>query len=231
MRVQHPEGLARVEKGQNKHKSYKIPYIPRIMDKKYVSFDVEASGRTPGRYSMLSLGACIVGEREKTFYREIKPISRKYVSEAMRIGCLGLRCLDDLRHLGKYNPKSNNFSPLKVLEVLDERGDLPEKVMKDYAEWIIANTKGFKPIEAAAPIKFDSMFTTYYFDNFYNEENPFGHSGEDMNSFYRGIVKNVNASMEDLALRDERGLPHNALEDAIQQAKEFEEVLKMIKSV
>jgi len=31
------------------------------MDKKYVSFDVEASGRSPGKYSMLSLGACIVG--------------------------------------------------------------------------------------------------------------------------------------------------------------------------
>ena len=201
------------------------------MNKKYISFDVEASGKTPGKYSMLSLGACIVGEREKIFYREIKPISKNYILEAMKIGSSGLHCLVDLKQLDEYNPKSKYFNPVKVLEVLDKKGNSPEEVMKDYADWIKENTKGFKPTEAAAPIKFDGMFTSYYFDNFYDGENPFGHSGEDMNSFYRGVIKNLNANMKDLPRREKEDLSHNSLEDAIRQAKAFEEVLKMMKEI
>src|SRR3989344_3360365 len=158
------------------------------MQKKYISFDVEASGPTPGKYSMLSLGACIVGDTSVQFYREIKPISKNFVLEAMRVGALGLRCLDDLKGQEEYDPKSKNFNPAKVLELLQEKGDAPEKVMAEYANWIKTNTAGFKPVEAAAPIKFDAMFSTWYFDNFYPEENPVGYSGEDMNTLYRGLV-------------------------------------------
>ena len=199
------------------------------MNKKYVSFDIEASGRSPGKNSMLSIGACLVDDISKTFYREIKPISDGFMLEAMRIGCLGLHCLDKYRHLEEYNPKHDNFNPRKVLELLSDVGEEPKHVMSDYNDWIIENTKGYRAIEAAAPIKFDCMYSTYYFDNFYDGENPFGHSGEDMNSFYRGLKKNVKVSMKNLKLRDERGLPHNALEDAIQQAKEFKIVLDMLK--
>lgn len=200
------------------------------MKKMYISFDVEASGRTPGKYSMLSLGACIVGNTSAQFYRELKPISKNFSLEAMKVSALGLRCLDALRHLDEFNPKSDKFNPLKVLNVLEEKGEDPRKVMADYADWIRTNAAGFTPIEAAAPIKFDGMFTTWYFDNFYEGINPLGYSGEDMNSFYRGLTKNPNASMRDLNMRNENALTHNALEDAIQQAKEFEKVLELAKN-
>ena len=49
-----------------------------------------------------------------------------------------------------------------------------------------------------------------------------------MNSMYRGLTRNIYASMKDLKVRNERGLSHNALEDAIQQAKEFEIVLSLL---
>lgn len=55
----------------------------------YISVDIEASGPIPGEYSMLSLGACVVGDTAKTFYREIKPITDKYVQRAFR----GLRLI------------------------------------------------------------------------------------------------------------------------------------------
>lgn len=195
------------------------------MEKKYVSVDVETSGPTPGKYSMLSLGACIVGETHIQFYRELKPISQYYIMEAMRVGAKGLECL----HYGEdFDTESKNFKPVKVLEVLSRRGEEPIKVMNDFAEWINQNTKGFKPVEAAAPIKFDGMFTAWYFDNFYSKENPLGYSGEDINSMYRGLTKNRNAKIEQLRLRDGE-LPHNALEDAIIQAKEFERVLELMK--
>ena len=40
----------------------------------YISVDVETSGPIPVEFSLLSLGACIVGNTSKTFYAEIKPL-------------------------------------------------------------------------------------------------------------------------------------------------------------
>lgn len=197
------------------------------MDKKYISFDIESTGPTPGRYSMIAIGACIVGDTPVQFYREIRPLNMNLVPEAMKVSALGLRCLD--KSDDELNPKSERFNPGKVLEALAKKGDSPEKVMADYAEWIKANTAGFRPVEAAAPIKFDGMFTAWYFDNFYSGENPFGHSGEDMNSVYRGVRKDINASMRDLNMRGKSGLLHNALDDAVQQALEFEKVMELMR--
>lgn len=197
------------------------------MGKKYVSFDVETSGPTPGKYSMLSLGACVVGDTSTQFYREIKPISKHLLIPAMRISAKGLKCLVDLEG-DEFNPGSEDFNPHKVLDVLYEKGEDPRNVMNDYATWVREIAKGFKLVEVAAPIKFDGMFTTWYFDNFYEGKNPFGHSGEDINSMYRGVMKDINAHTAEFNIRGE-DLPHNALEDAIIQAREFEKVLELLK--
>jgi hypothetical protein len=197
------------------------------MDKKYVSFDIEATGGTPGKYAMISLGACLVGDTSVQFYREIKPISRNVIPAAMRVSAKGLRCLEDLKHLDEFNVDSSTFNPQRVLDVLEEKGLYPEQVMIDYADWVHKVTRGFKPVEAAAPIKFDGMFTGWYFDNFYDGNNPFGHTGEDINSLYRGATGDINAHIVQLGIRGD-DLPHNALEDAIIQAREMEEVLKML---
>jgi hypothetical protein len=101
--------------------------------------------------------------------------------------------------------------------------------MNEYNEWVLENTIGYKPVEVARPIKFDGMFTAYYFDNFFDGSNPFGHIGEDITSLYRGVMKDLTLSIKDLGLQDERIIPHNALDDALQQAKEFNYVLKLLK--
>lgn len=198
------------------------------MEKKYISVDIEASGPTPGRYSMLALGACIVENTNIQFYRELKPISKNFIIDAMKKGCLGLKCLEDKKHLLEYNPRSSKFKPELILELLEDSGEDPKKVMRDFADWIVKNTKGFRAIEAAAPIKFDGMFTAYYFDNFYGK-NPFGHSGEDINSFYRGIKRDTNVNIHELKIYS-KNLSHNALQDAISHAKSFEKILDMMKS-
>ena len=36
----------------------------------YISVDVEAAGPIPGAYSLLAIGACVVGNINKTFYIE-----------------------------------------------------------------------------------------------------------------------------------------------------------------
>ncbi len=195
--------------------------------KKYISTDVETSGRTPGKYSMLSLGSCVVFDRDTTFYRELKPISPNFDLEAVRVGCSGLICLRGLKD-EELNPKSDKFNPKKVLELLSSVGEEPKKVMKDYADWVLKVTKGYKAVEAAAPSRFDGMFSAWYFDNFYNGEDPFGHSGEDINSVYRGVMGDTSVNITNLGIRS-KGLNHNALDDAIKQAEELEEVLRVMK--
>jgi ribonuclease T len=57
----------------------------------YISVDIECSGPVPIDYSMLSLGACVVGEEDGhydndyEFYVEMKPISDNYVKEALEV--------------------------------------------------------------------------------------------------------------------------------------------------
>lgn len=198
------------------------------MEKIYISVDIESSGPTPGKYSMLSLGACIVGNTDILFYREIKPITLNFINSAMRVAVRGLKCLEDLKHLEEFDYKSKNFNSSKILDVLYQRAENPEKIMREYVEWIKENTEGFRPVEAVAPIKFDGMFTAWYFDNFYSGENPFGHSGEDINSMFRGVSRDIYTDIKQLGLRKGEP-PHNALEDAVIQAKEFERVLEIMK--
>ena len=57
----------------------------------YISVDIECSGPIPIDYSMLSLGACVVGkendddDKNSTFYIEIQPISDNYIKESLQI--------------------------------------------------------------------------------------------------------------------------------------------------
>jgi hypothetical protein len=62
--------------------------------------DVEADGPVPGRYSLVSLGACvaavlaaagrveIIDPDQHTFYRELKPISETWNEEALAVSGL-----------------------------------------------------------------------------------------------------------------------------------------------
>ncbi len=199
------------------------------MPQKYVSVDVEAAGKTPGKYSMLSFGACIVGSsRTVNFYRELKPINGNYDIDAMRIGCLGLKVLDDLKNVDEYNPKSDRFNPELVLKVLEEKGSDQGVAMYEFKNWVLASTKEHTPVLAAAPIAFDGMFIHWYFDNFLLSDNPFGYGGLDINSLYQGVVRELDIGIKALKLRQKGELTHNALEDAIQQAVEMEEVIRLM---
>ncbi len=65
----------------------------------YISVDIEADGPIPGPYSMISFGAAVAGRQdgasytaadpqERTFYRELRPISDAYVPEALAVSGL-----------------------------------------------------------------------------------------------------------------------------------------------
>jgi len=118
------------------------------LKKKYISVDIESAGQYPWNSSMISLGACVVdGKFNKTFYVELQPITDKYVLENFKVGASSLKCLE-----------GQTFSPEKVLKILSQKGINPNIAMPAFAEWIKKNTQGYRPIIAAAPIKFDGMF-------------------------------------------------------------------------
>ena len=60
---------------------------------RYFSVDVESSGPIPGKYSLLAIGACMVGSPDESFYAELKPISPDFVPEALKVAGFDLSIL------------------------------------------------------------------------------------------------------------------------------------------
>lgn len=185
------------------------------LQKKYFCVDIESNGPHPVVSSMLSIGACVVGDRKNTFYAELKPLTPSYDLETFKIGASGLKSLKDYDF--------SHFDPTEVMSILNKQGEEPEEVMTNFAEWIELNREGKRPIFCAAPVIFDGSFVSNYFFRFL-QSNPFGYTGEDMQSMFRGYVHNLAASFKELRLRG-AGLNHNALEDALQEEKEWYTVL------
>jgi len=160
----------------------------------FIMVDVEADGPIPGDYSMLSIGAVVVEDGlKKTFYAELKPIS------------------------DKYNPESLKYSGFTREQAL--KFEEPQQVMDRFAGWVRDNSKG-RPIFMSDNNGFDWMFVCWYFWHFLNE-NPFGHSSQNLGSLYKGIVRDMSKSFKHL--RETRHT-HNALDDAKGNA---EALLKM----
>lgn len=78
---------------------------------RYFSVDIESAGPIPGKYSMLSLGACVVGNPDEAFYVELKPISKDFVPDALKI---------------------SGFD----LNRLEKDGESPDKAMKTFRRWV-----------------------------------------------------------------------------------------------
>ena len=194
----------------------------------YIAVDVEASGPTPANYSLLSVGACVVGQSETKFYKELKPISSNYSIEAMKVGCLELRCLDYLKRKdSRFNARSRNFRPDFVLQIIEHDGVEPAAAFSEFREWILGSSKGKKPFLASDCVAFDGMYIHFYFDKF-GIENPFGYGGLNINSMYKGFARSEGASLKGSNFHPDTP-SHNALEDAVGQARALEKLLKAMR--
>lgn len=177
---------------------------PNISTECYFSVDVETAGPYPIRYSMLSIGACLVQDPEVGFYIELQPVTMDAVPGALAI---------------------SNFSMTELLE----RGIPPRDAMRQFAEWVERSVPPRqRPIFVALNAPFDWMFVNEYFHH-YLRFNPFGHSALDIKAFYMGLtgVSWTRTSMQYLSTRylGGRKLTHNALQDARDQAEIFAGVL------
>ena len=129
-----------------------------------IMVDIESDGPIPGDYSMISFGAVIVEPSlERTFYGQLKPISEKFIPEALAV---------------------SGFSRSETLAFDD-----PAEVMNRFAAWISENSNG-RPFFISDNNGFDWQFINWYFHHF-TGANPFGHSSANLGSMYKGMVKDT----------------------------------------
>lgn len=173
----------------------------------FISVDIETSGPIPEQYSLLSIGACVVGNTAENFYIELMPLNDNYTAEA-------------------------EATCKMSLDTLRREGTEPRAAMRQFAQWVEKISDNARVIFIGFNAPFDWSFVNYYFIKFLGlDQNPFGHSALDIKSYYMGAYKTSwkATSMKRLPPdihSPDRPLAHNALGDAIQQADIFEKLLQ-----
>lgn len=179
----------------------------------YISADIEADGPIPGPFSMLSLGLCVAARfdgstftpldpRKRTFYAELKPISERFDTEALRVARLDRTALA-------------------------ANAETPQDAMTRAAAWVQGVAGHDRPVLVGFPASFDWMFIYWYFVSFCEQGSPFAFSSVlDIKTMYqqRAHVVVSRAGKEDIPAELARGTQahtHNALDDAVEQAELF----------
>jgi hypothetical protein len=186
----------------------------------YISADVETDGPIPGRYSMLSFGFSVAGvfdgrtfhrcdPRDKTFYRELQPISPLFQQEAL-----------DVNQLDRQR--------------LTEEGGAPQLVMQEAAQWVESVAGPARAVLVAYPVAFDWAFLFWYFVEF-ADVSPFGYSScLDIRTLFQARSKTVFdlSGKEDMPpwLRAHSPHTHDALDDAVEQAELFSNLFEWVLS-
>lgn len=178
--------------------------VAKVRPERFISVDVETAGPTPGDYAMLSIGACPIDDPDRGFYVELKPDREAVVESALKVSGLSM-------------------STLAV------EGTDPAEAMREFAQWVrdVVPPQTHRPVFVGFNAVFDWMFVNEYFVR-YDVENPFGHGGLDIKSYYVGMMGSTweQTSMKHLSPKYLAGRPlsHNALGDARDQAELFRRI-------
>ncbi|WP_245939793.1 exonuclease domain-containing protein [Stenomitos frigidus] len=133
--------------------------------------DVEADGPIPGDYSMISFGSVVVEPSlSKKFYAQLKPISEKWIPEALQI---------------------SGFTREETLTFEE-----PQAVMEKFLLWIEAESSG-RAFFISDNNGFDWQFINWYFHHFCGK-NPFGYTSSNLGSLYKGLVKDTFVNFKHL---------------------------------
>ncbi len=174
----------------------------------FISVDIEAAGPIPGEYSMLSLGACPIDVPEEGFYVELRPITDRFVPQALQVGGLSL-------------------------EHLSVAGVEPSAAMIALRDWVLRAASGRRPVFVGYNASFDWSFVNWYCHK-YLGENPFGIGSLDIKAYYMGFSGSTwgdtASSRLPAEFQSERPHTHNALDDARTQAEIFSRLLTASRS-
>jgi hypothetical protein len=143
---------------------------------------------------------------DRTLYRELRPISDDYQDDALRVNGLDR-------------------------ERLKREGGDPESVMTEACRWVRGIAGDYRPILVAYPLSFDWTWLYWYFTRFSKDGSPFNHSGcFDIKTAYAvkaGIpIAGAGRAKIESALRPPRSHTHHALDDAIEQAEIFANLME-----
>jgi hypothetical protein len=178
----------------------------------YFSADVETDGPIPGPFSLLSFALVCAGrfdgdqfehpkDYERTFYRELRPISDTFEPDALRV-----------------NGLDRNRLCREGLE--------PHIAMAEASGWVRQISENAKPVLVSYPLSFDWTWLYWYFVRFLPQGSPFAHSHcFDIKTAFavKAHLPISDSGRSQLlpALRSQRTHTHNALDDAIEQAEIF----------
>lgn len=150
----------------------------------YVMVDVESDGPIPGDYSMISFGVVIVEpELTRTFYGCLRPISDLWIPDALKV---------------------SGFTREETLEFEE-----PTAVMEKFVSWLQKNLAN-QPMFISDNNGYDWQFVNWYFHHF-TGNNPFGFSSSNLNSLFKGIVKDTSKDFKHLRKTKHT---HNPVDDA-----------------
>lgn len=166
----------------------------------FVSVDVETAGPIPGKYSLLSIGACDVDNEDRTFSCELKPINRNADPAALKVTRMSL-------------------------DVLERTGVAPKEAMERFDVWATGLAReGESLVFVGFNAPFDWSFVNYYFHRFL-DRNPFGFAALDIKAYYMGATgcdwADTRSSCMMESLKSTRTSNHQALGDALYQAELF----------
>lgn len=170
----------------------------------YISGDIEADGRIPGRNSMMSFGCAaftIDKELIDTISYNLKPLD-------------GAVQDPEVMKFWARNPEAWAASTANQFD--------PKIAILDLDKWVskIRSKTGLKPIFVGYPASFDFMWINWYLNYFANNE-PLGFSAFDMKSYAASFLKKdfSQSTKRNFPKRWFDNLPHThiAIDDAIEQ--------------
>lgn len=165
----------------------------------FVSVDIETSGPIPGEFSLLSIGACLVDNPERTFQCLVKPVGERADPAAMAVTGLSL-------------------------EALAREGLEPADAMTRLRDWVLEVARDARPVMVGFNAPFDWSFVNYYFHRFLGE-NPFGFTALDIKALYMGAAETSWHDTRSSVMRQKLGAVgegnHDPLCDALAQAELF----------
>lgn len=164
----------------------------------YIMVDVESNGPCPGLYSMIEVAAINCDDPTDYFTGKLSPICAtrdEQVDAAL---------------------KAINRTDFEIWQYPH-----PAETMQNFLAWV----KKFKqPMFISDNNGFDWQFVNYYFW-YVCKENPFGHSSTNLNSLYKGYVRNTRKNCKHLRKTKHT---HTALDDAMGNVEAFNTFRKQV---
>lgn len=158
----------------------------------WISVDVEADGPCPGQYSLVSIGAVVVDDLEKTFYCEMQPERKIYRTISKIETWPDGDNIEEEEYYEDFTP----YIPAALAVsgfTREQHCAMPYPLVgiNDFRNWVKQVAGDRRPVFWSDNNGFDWQFVNYYFWKYKavsdQKPNPFGHSSRRIADFAAGM--------------------------------------------